>query len=290
MKEGVINNNSNIKDNLSNSGEYTKLSFIILVFIFLFQYYSKTEEIKIYMSFSNDPLKKPQINSSNHLFWKYIILSQLAQGILFFLINNIKNVSLDVYSLVIITISSFLFLILVEKMISLKNKKIEAYGFLLFFASLYSVLISFNAINLNYFIFQIFILIFELFFNIIFINNFENECNELINDIQIKNNLINNYIEKNELILIFMKVVFQFILSNINNNKYFKQIKINSPSNILCIFLSIIIIFINLYWNKKKEENNSNINKINIDSKTENKKLIIIGITDFFINIIYYFI
>ena len=285
MKEENVNNNSKTSN---NKNEYTILSFIILIIIFLFQYSSKTEDIKMNIAFSNDPIKKSQINSANYIFWKYIILSQLSQGIYIFLTSNLNNEILNIYSFILSILLSFLFLTLFKNKLSINHNEIFVYGIFLLFTSIYSILL--NEINLNYFIFDVFCRISELFINIIFINSFENECNKLINDIQIKNNLINNYLEKNEIILIFMKITFQFILSNLNNNiDFFKKIKINSPSNVLCLFFSLLIIFIYLYWNKN--EDNKTIQEIKTqenNKKYKYKNIVILMIIEFFINNIYY--
>ena len=149
-------------------------------------------------------------------------------------------------------------------------------------------MISINLINSDINLFQLFIKISNIIRNVIFINNFEEDCHILINDIQIKNNLINNFIEKNELISIFIKIVFQYVLLNINNinNNYYKKYNIKSPSNSLSLLLSLFIVLIYLFWNKK-EDNNTN-NKIEQIYNSDNyNKILILGITELFINIIY---
>jgi hypothetical protein len=282
-----INENTTSLNNI-NKNEYTTLSFILLAFIFLFQYSSKTEEIKNNMILSNDLSKKKQINIANYIFWKYLILFQLTNGIHVLLSSNIENGTLHIYSFIISTIFCFLFLIIYKDKITYKNKGILFYGIFLLLLSFYSILISINLINSDINLFQLFIKISNIIRNVIFINNFEEDCHILINDIQIKNNLINNFIEKNELISIFIKIVFQYVLLNINNinNNYYKKYNIKSPSNSLSLLLSLFIVLIYLFWNKK-EDNNTN-NKIEQIYNSDNyNKILILGITELFINIIY---
>lgn len=275
-------------DKINNKKDYSVLSFIILTFIFLFQFSSKTQEIQLNMNLSNDESKNSQNSSTNYIFWKYIILSQLSQSINFFLSNNIKNTSLNIHSFIIIIILSLIFSILFSKKLTGNNQGNFYYGIFILCFSFYSVLMSFNILNLNNnYLFQTIYRIYILFNNIIFIINFENECNLLISDKIIKNNLINNYIEKNELIIIFMKVLFQFILTYINNSLFFKYNLINTPSNLLCPLLSLFLIFISQCWNKKIEINNNEVDEI-IKNLNNFKKLFIIGITEFFINFSYY--
>ena len=282
----MINNSSSSSDKINNKNEYTMLSFIILAFIFIFQYSSKVEDIKKNLILSNDISKKSQIDSTNYIFWKYLILSQLTQGI--FLTINIKNNSLNIYSFIISIISCFLFLLFFGKKICDKNKGIFIYGILLLFLSIYSVLINNNIINLyNYYILQIICKICEIFMNIIYINNFEIECNNLIDDNQIKNNLINNYIEKNELIGIFSKITFQFINYNLDKSTFFQSVKINSPSKTLPILFSLLIILIYYYWNKS-EKNIKDEDEEKTKDNNNYKLLILIAIGELFINIIYH--
>ena len=281
--------NSTKSDIVNNKNDYTMLSFILLAFIFIFQYSSKAEEIKINMVLSNDQSKKSQINLTNYLFWKYLILYQLTHGIIYFLTNNINNLSLNYYYFFISILLSFSFILFFGKQIFNKNKCILVYGIILLFASLYSVLISFNLITVNNY-FQVLKNVLEIFIHIFLMNNFEIEYNKLIDDTQIKNNLINNFIEKNELITIFMKITFQFIYSNLNNNNYFKQLKINTPSNFLSLLFSLLIILIYLYWNKKEENNNDKKKEndpLNNNYNNNYKIIFVISVTELFINVIY---
>ena len=59
MNENIIKNSD------ADGKEHTILSFILLLFIFLFQYSSKLEEIKTNNILTNDNLKKAQLNSCN---------------------------------------------------------------------------------------------------------------------------------------------------------------------------------------------------------------------------------
>ena len=98
--------------------------------------------------------------------------------------------------------------------------------------SIIAFLISIDLIkfNSNYFIIETFIKISEISMNLVLINNFELECNEFIDDFQIKTNLINNFMEKSELTKIFIKIFFKYILSKLNDIPFFKQIGNNSLS------------------------------------------------------------
>ena len=281
MNENIIKNSD------ADGKEHTILSFILLLFIFLFQYSSKLEEIKTNNILTNDNLKKAQLNSSNYIFWKYLILLQLSNGINFFLSINLENEYSNSYSFILSGISLFLFLIIFGKKIISKNKGLLIYGLYMLSISIITFLISIDLIkfNSNYFIIETFIKISEISMNLVLINNFELECNEFIDDFQIKTNLINNFIEKSELTKIFIKIFFKYILSKLNDMSFFKQIGNNSLSNILSFFLSILFIIIILCW-RKIEKNNKNIEVIN--NKDNNYKLlIIIGITEFLINSIY---
>ena len=195
MNENIIKNSD------ADGKEHTILSFILLLFIFLFQYSSKLEEIKTNNILTNDNLKKAQLNSSNYIFWKYLILLQLSNGINFFLSINLENEYSNSYSFILSGISLFLFLIIFGKKIISKNKGLLIYGLYMLSISIITFLISIDLIkfNSNYFIIETFIKISEISMNLVLINNFELECNEFIDDFQIKTNLVNNFIEKSEL-------------------------------------------------------------------------------------------
>jgi hypothetical protein len=164
MNEDIINNNSTKTNNVNNKNEYTMLSFTLIAFIFIFQYSSKAEEIKTNMILSNDPIKKSQINSTNYLFWKYLIVYQLTRGIIYCLTNINKNISFNYYSFIFGILVSFSFILFFGKQIFNKNKSVLAYGMLLLFASIYSIFLSFNLISINIYS-QILKIIIEIFIN-----------------------------------------------------------------------------------------------------------------------------
>lgn len=267
-----LNINENVSDNIidnnTDKNDNTVLSFILLSLIFVFQYCSKVNDVKLNMTLITEE-KKAQIKLTDKIFWKYLVFSQISQFINFYFFYNSNSNILHFSNFIISFLLSFTYIIFFSKKMS--SKSVLLNGMLLLFISL-SHLIFNNKYN---HILDALKEISNTFTNVSFINLFMDEVNGKVNDNQIRNNLINNFIEKNALVTCFTKITAQFILTNINKTNFIKNHNNISFSFIIPIFLSLIIIFIYFYSEKNESNKNDSIKNLN-----DNKKIILTGIIE----------
>lgn len=61
-------------DEIKKLNDHTIISYILLVFIFIFQFSSKARDVQL-------KVDEEQINIGNALFWKFLIISQLSKAV-----------------------------------------------------------------------------------------------------------------------------------------------------------------------------------------------------------------
>ena len=267
-----LNINENVSDNIIDNNmdknDNTVLSFILLSLIFVFQYCSKVNDVKLNMTLITEE-KKAQIKLTDKIFWKYLVFSQISQFINFYFFYNSNSNILHFSNFIISFLLSFTYIIFFSKKMS--SKSVLLNGMLLLFISLCHLIFN----NKYSHILDVLKEISNTFKNVSFINLFMDEVNGKVNNNQIRNNLINNFIEKNALVTCFTKITAQFILTNINKTNFIKNHNNISFSFIIPIFLSLIIIFIYFYSEKNESNKNDSIKNLN-----DNKKIILTGIIE----------
>lgn len=240
----------------SDDNNYNLIQYVLMGFMFISQFSAKSTEISNFNTNCNNEQKI----IADKLFWKYIILSQIAK-IIHQCVNIFKIELFETYhsintsfisSLISIShISSAIFgVLIVGNLIDRKNKVISIYiyNLIMILSGILRLIKSLNSIILsqiiNGFAYSLLYSSYDSWFISL--------CNEKITDYEIRNNLIINTFEKNFLSESIITVAVYFIL-NIVKQKY-GIISINYVIILLSIInITLSYCFISKTKNKNKQ-------------------------------------
>ena len=288
-------------DEIKKLNDHSILSYILLVFIFVFQFSSKARDVQL-------KVNEEEIKIGNELFWKFLIISQLSKAVQwcmtpyyfdFFSIFHKMNYN-NFARLVFISYlsSSILGMIFIGYLNDKKNKKIPCliYGILMIICCITRLMDNYNVLIFS----QIILGISTSILNSSFENWFINECLINLTDKNTRESIMTNAFEKNIICDSITAMFVNFYLGKIKKQKYGMSLICISSISISLIQLIIVQILINsdsfLFNDDKKEKmKNDKINKIeeinindslikhtfkSINAMSRNKFYFFIGITE----------
>ena len=288
-------------DEIKKLNDHTIISYILLVFIFIFQFSSKARDVQL-------KVDEEQIKIGNALFWKFLIISQLSKAVQwcmtpyyfdFFSIFHKMNYN-NFARLVFISYlsSSILGMIFIGYLNDKKNKKIPCliYGVLMIICCITRLMDNYYILIFS----QIILGISTSILNSSFENWFINECFVYLTDKNTRESIMTNAFEKNIIFESITAMIVNFYLGKIKKQEYGMPLTCISSIMISLIQIIIVQILINsdsfLIDDDKKDkiENNkvNNIEEINkndslikhtfksINEMRRNKFYFFIGITE----------
>ena len=295
-----MNNETLTLDEIKKLNDHSIISYILLVFIFIFQFSSKARDVQL-------KVNEEQIKIGNELFWKFLIISQLSKAVqwcmtpyYFDFFSNFHKMTYNNFArLVFVSYlsSSILGMIFIGYLNDKKNKKMPCliYGILM-------VICSITRLMDNYYILifsQIILGISTSILNSSFENWFINECLIYLTDKNTRESIMTNAFEKNIICDSITSMIVNFYLGKIKKQEYGMPLICISSIMISLIQIVIVQILINsdsfLVDDKKDKIENVKVNKIeeinkndslikhtfkSINAMSRNKFYFFIGITE----------
>ena len=255
-------NKKNTLEDIKQLNDHSTISYILLFFIFIFQFTSKSKDV---MTKVNEEQKK----IGDKLFWKYLITIQISKAANWCLTPNYfdffeKYHKMDYQTFskfiaISFLSSSFLGTLIIGYLNDRKNKKLPCliYGLIMIFCCLTRLIPNYFILIIS----QIFFGISVSILNTSFDNWFINECLNLLTDKDTRNSIITNAFEKNIICDSINAMIINFSLGLLKN-----EYGIFMPYMISVVISIIQILIVELLY-----DNNSNINEKEIN-ENENKE------------------